>query len=109
DSPGRRWVVGPKGCHFGLPKSCVRPRLPWISEIKEHFSQFGHIRRCLLPFDKETGFHRGFCWVGFSSEEELQNALQHESHLIDGVKLYVQRQQYRKAFSNPPKKDQGDY
>uniref|UniRef100_F6SG47 RRM domain-containing protein n=1 Tax=Ornithorhynchus anatinus TaxID=9258 RepID=F6SG47_ORNAN len=57
------------------------------SEIKEHFSQFGHIRRCLLPFDKETGFHRGFCWVGFSSEEELQNALQHESHLIDGVKF----------------------
>ncbi|XP_028916268.1 SRA stem-loop-interacting RNA-binding protein, mitochondrial [Ornithorhynchus anatinus] len=87
-------------------------RLPWTAatgEIKEHFSQFGHIRRCLLPFDKETGFHRGFCWVGFSSEEELQNALQHESHLIDGVKLYVQRQQYRKAFSNPPKKDQGDY
>ncbi|XP_038618854.1 SRA stem-loop-interacting RNA-binding protein, mitochondrial [Tachyglossus aculeatus] len=87
-------------------------RVPWTAatgEIKEHFSQFGHVRRCLLPFNKETGFHKGFCWVGFSSEEELQSALQHESHLIDGVKLFVQRQQNRKFISNLPKKDQGDY
>ncbi|KAG6932806.1 SRA stem-loop interacting RNA binding protein, partial [Chelydra serpentina] len=42
-----------------------------------------------LPFDKETGFHKGFCWVGFSSEEALCNALQKESHSLEGVKLQV--------------------
>uniref|UniRef100_A0A8C6EGH9 SRA stem-loop interacting RNA binding protein n=1 Tax=Microcebus murinus TaxID=30608 RepID=A0A8C6EGH9_MICMU len=42
--------------------------------------------------DKETGFHKGFGWVQFSTEEELQNALQQENHFIDGVKLSVQAQ-----------------
>lgn len=26
-------------------------------------------------------------WIQFSSEEELQNALQQENHVIDGVKV----------------------
>ncbi|XP_051833468.1 SRA stem-loop-interacting RNA-binding protein, mitochondrial [Antechinus flavipes] len=73
-------------------------RVPWTAaskEIKEHFSQFGNVRRCFLPFEKDTGFHKGHCWVGFSSEEELQRALQQENHFIDGVKVIVQRQRYR--------------
>ncbi|XP_043840121.1 SRA stem-loop-interacting RNA-binding protein, mitochondrial [Dromiciops gliroides] len=73
-------------------------RIPWTAaanEIKEHFSQFGTVKRCFLPFEKETGFHKGFCWVGFSSEEELQRALHQESHVIDGVKVYVHRQKHR--------------
>ncbi|XP_020841826.1 SRA stem-loop-interacting RNA-binding protein, mitochondrial [Phascolarctos cinereus] len=73
-------------------------RIPWTAtanEVKEHFSQFGTIRRCFLPFEKETGFHKGFCWIGFSSEEELERALQQENHFIDGVKVDVQRQRYR--------------
>ncbi|XP_028627751.1 SRA stem-loop-interacting RNA-binding protein, mitochondrial [Grammomys surdaster] len=69
-------------------------KIPWTagsSELREHFAQFGHVRRCSLPFDKETGFHRGLGWVHFSSQEELQNALQQE-HFIDGVKIDVQAQ-----------------
>lgn len=31
-------------------------------------------------------------WVQFSSQEELQNALQQENHIIDGVKMDVQAQ-----------------
>ncbi|XP_004399477.1 PREDICTED: SRA stem-loop-interacting RNA-binding protein, mitochondrial [Odobenus rosmarus divergens] len=50
--------------------------------------------------DKETGFHRGMGWIQFSSEEELQNALQQENHILDGVKLHVQAQR--------PKVLQGD-
>ncbi|XP_014927079.2 SRA stem-loop-interacting RNA-binding protein, mitochondrial isoform X2 [Acinonyx jubatus] len=61
-------------------------------ELREHFAQFGHIRKCIIPFDKETGFHRGMGWIQFSSEEELQNALQQENHIIDGVKLHIQAQ-----------------
>lgn len=55
--------------------------------------------RVSVPFDKETGFHRGMGWIHFSSEE-LHNALQHGSHVIDGVKLHVQAQR--------PKVLQGD-
>ena len=28
-------------------------------------------------------------WVHFSSEEDLQNALQQEKHIIDGVKVII--------------------
>ncbi|XP_057638352.1 SRA stem-loop-interacting RNA-binding protein, mitochondrial isoform X1 [Chionomys nivalis] len=66
-------------------------KIPWTaasSELREHFAQFGHIKRCSVPFDRETGFHRGMGWVQFSSQEELQNALQKENHIIDGVKCF---------------------
>ncbi|XP_069494016.1 SRA stem-loop-interacting RNA-binding protein, mitochondrial [Ambystoma mexicanum] len=69
-------------------------RVPWTlasKEIKEYFSQFGVVKKCLVPFDKETGFHRGFGWVRFASEEGLQNALLKESHIIEGSKLQVQQ------------------
>ncbi|KAL4664951.1 hypothetical protein H8957_012584 [Semnopithecus entellus] len=73
-------------------------KIPWTaasSQLKEYFAQFGHVKRCIVPFDKETGFHRGLGWVQFSSEEELQTALQQEYHIIDGVKLRVP------SFRNP--------
>ncbi|XP_012789150.2 SRA stem-loop-interacting RNA-binding protein, mitochondrial-like [Sorex araneus] len=68
-------------------------KIPWTAaanELGEHFAQFGHVRKCTPPFDKETGFHRGMAWLQFSTEEELHNALQQENHIIDGVKLHVQ-------------------
>ncbi|XP_056623998.1 SRA stem-loop-interacting RNA-binding protein, mitochondrial [Triplophysa dalaica] len=74
-------------------------KVPWTiatREIKEYFGQFGQVKKCLLPLDKETGFHRGFCWIGFNTEEGLQNALQKDPHIIEGAKLQVQRN--RKAF-----------
>ncbi|XP_040831167.1 SRA stem-loop-interacting RNA-binding protein, mitochondrial isoform X1 [Ochotona curzoniae] len=85
---------------MGLRTSISRPvafvrKIPWTaasSALREHFAQFGHIRKCTVPFDKETGFHRGMGWIQFSSQAELQNALQQENHIIDGVKLQVQAQ-----------------
>ncbi|XP_077567651.1 SRA stem-loop-interacting RNA-binding protein, mitochondrial isoform X2 [Stigmatopora nigra] len=65
-------------------------KVPWTiasKEMKEYFGQFGQVKRCLLPFDKETGFHRGFGWVGFNSEEGLNNALQKDPHILEGAKL----------------------
>ncbi|KAJ6636883.1 hypothetical protein lerEdw1_013932 [Lerista edwardsae] len=73
-------------------------RIPWTvasNEIREHFAQFGTVKKCLLPFDKETGFHKGFCWVGFSTEEGLKNALQKDSHILEGAKLDVKHQRSR--------------
>ncbi|XP_003472503.1 SRA stem-loop-interacting RNA-binding protein, mitochondrial [Cavia porcellus] len=84
------------------PVAFVR-KIPWTAasnELREYFAQFGHIRKCTVPFDRRTGFHRGLGWVQFSSEEELQNAIQYENHIIDGVKVHVQVQR--------PKLWQGD-
>ncbi|XP_016125449.1 SRA stem-loop-interacting RNA-binding protein, mitochondrial-like [Sinocyclocheilus grahami] len=75
-------------------------KVPWTvatRDIKAYFGQFGQVKKCLLPFDKETGFHRGFCWIGFTTEEGLQNALQKDPHIIEGAKLQVQKN--RKPFS----------
>ncbi|XP_019495983.1 PREDICTED: SRA stem-loop-interacting RNA-binding protein, mitochondrial [Hipposideros armiger] len=91
----------------GRPVAFVR-KIPWTaasSELREHFAQFGHIRKCTVPFDRETGFHRGMGWVHFSSEEELHNVLQQENHVIDGVKLHVQAQR-RKALQGEQTSDE---
>ncbi|CAL8271280.1 unnamed protein product [Merluccius merluccius] len=69
-------------------------KVPWtvaMSQMREYFGQFGQVKRCLLPFDKETGFHRGFCWVGFATEDGLVNALQKDSHVLEGATLQVQK------------------
>lgn len=44
---------------------------------------------CVLHQDKETGFHRGFCWIGFTTEEGLNNALQKDPHVLEGAKVKV--------------------
>ncbi|XP_069576885.1 SRA stem-loop-interacting RNA-binding protein, mitochondrial isoform X1 [Brachyistius frenatus] len=84
-------------------------KIPWTAagkEMREYFGQFGLVKKCLLPFDKETGFHRGFCWVGFSSEEGLNNALQKDPHVLEGVKLQVQRN--RRPLAGPKKDSEYD-
>ncbi|XP_041431148.1 uncharacterized protein LOC121397767 [Xenopus laevis] len=66
----------------------VSPLSFCTGNLKEYFSQYGVVKRCLLAFDK-TGFHRGYCWVGFASEEGLQNTLQKDAHQLEGSKLQV--------------------
>ncbi|NXH98923.1 SLIRP protein, partial [Pachycephala philippinensis] len=69
--------------------------IPWTvssKELKEYFSQFGSVQRCQLPFDRDTGFHRRYCWIKFSTPEEVQNALQKDSHILEGSKLTLKQQ-----------------
>ncbi|XP_065491411.1 SRA stem-loop-interacting RNA-binding protein, mitochondrial [Caloenas nicobarica] len=75
--------------------------VPWTvssKELKEYFSQFGAVQRCQLPFDKDTGFHRRYCWIKFSSPQDVQNVLQKDSHILEGAKLIL-RQQSRRRHS----------
>ncbi|XP_068608340.1 SRA stem-loop-interacting RNA-binding protein, mitochondrial [Brachionichthys hirsutus] len=75
-------------------------RIPWTvssTELKQYFGQFGPVAKCQLPFNKETGFHKGFCWIGFRSEEGVKNALEKDSHQLEGATMLVQRN--RKIFS----------
>uniref|UniRef100_A0A8B9SQ10 SRA stem-loop interacting RNA binding protein n=1 Tax=Anas platyrhynchos TaxID=8839 RepID=A0A8B9SQ10_ANAPL len=69
---------------------------PPAEELKEYFAQFGAVQRCQLPFDKDTGFHKRFCWIKFSSPEDVQNTLQKDSHILEGSKLSVKPQQSRR-------------
>ncbi|NXS09227.1 SLIRP protein, partial [Neodrepanis coruscans] len=73
--------------------------IPWTvssKEVKEYFSQFGSVQRCQLPFDRDTGFHKRFCWIKFSSPEDVQNVLQKDSHILEGSKLSLKRQTHRR-------------
>ncbi|NXJ43226.1 SLIRP protein, partial [Ciconia maguari] len=65
-------------------------------ELKEYFSQFGSVQRCQLPFDKDTGFHRRYCWIKFSNPQDVQNVFQKDSHILEGAKLALKQQPYRR-------------
>ncbi|NXT19108.1 SLIRP protein, partial [Syrrhaptes paradoxus] len=73
--------------------------VPWTvssKELKEYFSQFGSVQRCQLPFDKDTGFHKRYCWIKFSTPEDVQNVLQKDSHILEGAKLVLKQQLQRR-------------
>uniref|UniRef100_A0A8C3UFM6 RRM domain-containing protein n=2 Tax=Catharus TaxID=9184 RepID=A0A8C3UFM6_CATUS len=73
--------------------------VPWTvssKELKEYFSQFGSVQRCQLPFDRNTGFHRRYCWIKFSTPEEVQNVLQKDPHILEGSKLTLKQQIHRR-------------
>ncbi|NXU54376.1 SLIRP protein, partial [Turnix velox] len=73
--------------------------VPWTvssKELKEYFSQFGPVQRCQLPFDKDTGFHRRYCWIKFSSAQDVQSVFQKDSHILEGAKLSLKQQTGRR-------------
>ncbi|NWI81716.1 SLIRP protein, partial [Dryoscopus gambensis] len=74
-------------------------------ELKEYFCQFGSVQRCHLPFDRDTGFHRRYCWIRFSTPEEVQNALQKDSHILEGSKLTLKQQIHRRRS---PRRNQSE-
>ncbi|XP_059208511.1 SRA stem-loop-interacting RNA-binding protein, mitochondrial [Centropristis striata] len=75
-------------------------KIPWTianKELKEYFMQFGPVQRAFLSFNQDTGFHKGYGWVGFKTEEGMNKALKNESHILDGEKIYVQTNKYKFA------------
>ncbi|XP_070698579.1 SRA stem-loop-interacting RNA-binding protein, mitochondrial [Pempheris klunzingeri] len=85
-------------------------KIPWTTaskEMREYFAQFGSVRRCLLPVDKETGFHKGYCWIGFATEDGLNNALQKDPHILEGAKLNVQKN--RRQFTGQKSNKDGEH
>ncbi|NXN06524.1 SLIRP protein, partial [Indicator maculatus] len=64
--------------------------VPWTvssKELKEYFSQFGSVQRCQLPFDKDTGFHKRYCWIKFLTPQDVQNVFQKDTHILEGAKV----------------------
>ncbi|KFW81839.1 hypothetical protein N305_01033, partial [Manacus vitellinus] len=42
--------------------------------------------------DRDTGFHRRYCWIKFSTPEDVQNVLKKDSHILEGSKLTLKQQ-----------------
>jgi RNA recognition motif-containing protein len=46
-----------------------------VEDIKNLFSQYGTVRTCSLPLDRETGRKRGFAFVELGDDASEQNAI----------------------------------
>ncbi|MFL0722760.1 MAG: RNA recognition motif domain-containing protein [Prochlorococcus sp.] len=44
-------------------------------DLLDLFSQYGEVKQCSLPLDRETGRKRGFAFVEMSKDEEEQKAI----------------------------------
>ncbi|EER13459.1 Pre-mRNA-splicing factor SF2, putative [Perkinsus marinus ATCC 50983] len=53
----------------GLPNSCDQARL------NDHFSRYGTVAEALVMYDRETGRHRGFGYVIYSSPADAEAAI----------------------------------
>lgn len=44
-------------------------------DLLDLFGQYGEVRQCSLPLDRETGRKRGFAFVELASEDDEQKAI----------------------------------
>ncbi|KAI1702731.1 RNA recognition motif domain-containing protein [Ditylenchus destructor] len=58
-----------------------------VETLREYFSKFGQLTECEIKLDRQTGQSRGFGFVAFSSQKELDSALDAEPHVIDGTRV----------------------
>ena len=71
--------------------------LSFQEDIKSYFETFGHVTKCTLLVDKNTGKSRGFAFVNiFDPEEKLEKKIFSRKHEINGkivdVKIAVEGQ-----------------
>merc|ERR1712212_667655 len=52
--------------------------------LSAYFSSYGQIDNCNVITDRETGRSKGFSFVVFGTQEEMEGALQAGTHNIDG-------------------------
>lgn len=67
--------------------------LPWTvghRELRQHFSQFGHVINTHVVFNKSTGMSRGFGFVQFGNRNSFDNAISKSTHFLEGNNLHVQ-------------------
>ncbi|KAI1702983.1 RNA recognition motif domain-containing protein [Ditylenchus destructor] len=58
-----------------------------VESLREYFSKYGQLTQCDMIIDRQTGQSRGFGYVAFGSQEELERARSAHPHIIDGVKV----------------------
>lgn len=68
----------------------IDPELP-VEEIREYFSQKGKIEEIDLPFDKQKGQRRQFCFITFESEESVDAVCEEPVQYIGSNKIDVKK------------------
>lgn len=66
--------------------------LPWTvgsKQLKDYFSQFGHISRAIVIFDKSTGMSKGYGFITFTNEKSLNTVTKTPNHLLEGHNLNI--------------------
>ncbi|KAI1700860.1 RNA recognition motif domain-containing protein [Ditylenchus destructor] len=58
-----------------------------VETLRKYFSKFGQLTNCEVKLDRQTGQSRGFGFVGFNSQEDLDSALYAQPHIIDDTKV----------------------
>lgn len=46
-----------------------------VEDLQHLFSEYGEVRKCSLPLDRETGRKRGFAFVEMVSQSDEQKAI----------------------------------
>ncbi|XP_022201282.1 SRA stem-loop-interacting RNA-binding protein, mitochondrial-like [Nilaparvata lugens] len=67
--------------------------VPWTvahNELKQYFSEFGHVSNVSVVFDRNTGMSRGYGFVTFSHQNGLDAATSRQKHFLEGNTLFLQ-------------------
>lgn len=68
------------------------------SEIRRHFNKFGKIEGIELPYDRQRGKRREFCFIIFENEEAADVAVKESKQTIDGRECDVKKAQVSVFF-----------
>lgn len=66
--------------------------LPWTvshRELRNYFSEFGHVVSANVVFDRNTGMSRGYGFVMFSTPGGVENASKKQTHILEGFKITI--------------------
>lgn len=67
--------------------------VPWTvanTELRQYFSEFGHVSNASVVFDRNTGLSRGYGFVTFSNQNGLDAATSRQKHFLEGNTLFLQ-------------------
>jgi len=60
------------------------------TQIKDHFSGYGDIKEISLPLDKKTQAAKGYAFITFSQETDVEKALEQDGKELSGQNITVQ-------------------
>ena len=60
-------------------------------ELKEHFLNFGEVTDCFIMRFPDTKKSKCFGFINYSNLSELEKALSHPRHVLDGSTLEVRK------------------
>ena len=66
-------------------------------DLKDYFSQCGTVEDVKIITDFNTGQSKGFAFITFSSEEEMESAIEKNGEELEGRKLFVNKAREKAA------------